>query len=283
MLNDFIEFVEKDKRQQRVREQRLFEEEEAGARMGWARQEVTRVMVERFGDESWPQSVLTFAQQYFAKVLYMAAIRDGVDSKSWEETLALLDRLLMLCVSGQMPAYNQWQQISGRFTEVLELAGCDRYQVDKSLEDIRAALKALVKSNDNIPLPKGELRLFDPAALNIPGKPPVDDKPDQEADMAALAQVDSLKYGTWIEFTTSGTKPLRAKYAGVVKANGVLIFTNRKALKVAEETRYRLARKLACGEARIVDASRLFDKAFDQVVHDIRSELSGGLRAGTLH
>jgi hypothetical protein len=78
-----------------------------------------------------------------------------------------------------------------------------------------------------------------------------------------------LKRGTWIEFLQAGGKKVRAKLTWVSPLKGVYLFTNSaasEALSVAPEA---LQGQLLRGEARLIEATSIIDRAVDHMVHSL--------------
>jgi hypothetical protein len=58
------------------------------------------------------------------------------------------------------------------------------------------------------------------------------------------------------------------------------VFTNRKGVKVTEESRRRLASKLKKGNVVVLDNNRLFDQAFDETVAQLKRSAASGKTLG---
>lgn len=93
--------------------------------------------------------------------------------------------------------------------------------------------------------------------------------PESPVDEAALAQVDALPVGAWVELR-EGDKPLRAKLAAKIPNVGKLIFVNRSGMKVAEFTRPGFAIALKRGGVKLLDDAALFDRALEAVIGNLR-------------
>ncbi len=92
---------------------------------------------------------------------------------------------------------------------------------------------------------------------------------ESPVDETALAQVDALPVGAWVELR-EGDKPLRAKLAAKIPNVGKLIFVNRSGMKVAEFTRPGFAVALKRGGVKLLDDAALFDRALEAVIGNLR-------------
>lgn len=87
----------------------------------------------------------------------------------------------------------------------------------------------------------------------------------------ALAQVDNLRVGSWVEFQEDEDHKLRCKLAAIIKPTGKYIFVNRTGMKVLEKTRTGLAIEFRRGAIRLLNDALLFDRALESVIGNLRS------------
>ena len=92
---------------------------------------------------------------------------------------------------------------------------------------------------------------------------------EAELDARALAEVDALKLGGWIELVEQGEKH-RLKLAVRINASSKLVFVDRHGLSRRELLRQDLKARIRAGEARILSAGAEFDEALSRVVGRIR-------------
>lgn len=98
--------------------------------------------------------------------------------------------------------------------------------------------------------------------------------PGQTPADRALERVDRLQVGGWVEFQQGGGKVLRCRLAAIIRATGKYIFVNRAGVKVADNTREGLALAYQRGELNMLDDGRLFDRALESVIGNLR-EMKG--------
>jgi len=81
----------------------------------------------------------------------------------------------------------------------------------------------------------------------------------------------NLSRGTWVEFRSPCVVPVRARLTWISPAKGVYLFTNQlasgNAVSISPEA---LAEQMRRGEARIIDASPLVERAVDSMLADLR-------------
>ncbi|HEX9392118.1 MAG TPA: DUF1631 domain-containing protein [Usitatibacteraceae bacterium] len=94
-------------------------------------------------------------------------------------------------------------------------------------------------------------------------------RPGQLDFNVTAAPVPELKRGTWVEFLHEGGRKIRAKLTWVSPLKGVYLFTNpgaSEALSVAPDA---LQNQFQRGEARVIDASSIIDRAVDHMVQSL--------------
>ena len=79
-------------------------------------------------------------------------------------------------------------------------------------------------------------------------------------------QVQALQPGTWLEFCFADEAMTRAKLSWISPMSGRYLFVNRRGLKVADYPPQELAVLLAGGQARVLAANALFDRAMSAIV-----------------
>jgi hypothetical protein len=79
-----------------------------------------------------------------------------------------------------------------------------------------------------------------------------------------------------VEFPQAGGGVLRCRLAAIIRATGKYIFVNRAGVKVAESNRDALALAYRRGELRVLDEGRLFDRALESVIGNLREMRNRG-------
>lgn len=93
------------------------------------------------------------------------------------------------------------------------------------------------------------------------------------AEKAAIDRIERLQVGGWVELQQDGHQ-VRCRLAAVIRATGKFIFVNRAGVKVAENNREGLVHAYKSGALTILDEGRLFDRALESVIGNLR-EMKG--------
>ena len=92
---------------------------------------------------------------------------------------------------------------------------------------------------------------------------------EAEAEQITL-RLESLRVGNWVDFRQEDGKMLRCRLAAVINGIGRYIFVNRSGIKVAEMNREDLALALAQKSVLLIEEDRLFDRALESVISNLR-------------
>lgn len=153
--------------------------------------------------------------------------------------------------------------------EVLETRQNER--VD-DLEDLDRQLAAHFGEQDGAE--PSSVQAAPPAAAPQPEPEPAVLAASKPSEERAQERVDRLQVGGWVEFQQAGGKVLRCRLAAIIRATGKYIFVNRAGIKVAENNREGLAKAYQRGELNMLDDGRLFDRALESVIGNLR-EMKG--------
>ena len=85
-------------------------------------------------------------------------------------------------------------------------------------------------------------------------------------DRSDWLQEQALPPGPWLEFSLTEDNLTRAKLSWISPMSGRYLFVNRRGLKVADYSPQDLAILLADGQARVLAANALFDRAMTAIV-----------------
>ncbi len=104
-----------------------------------------------------------------------------------------------------------------------------------------------------------------------------DEEPLPGASVAdpVLERIDQLQVGGWVELAQAGGM-VRCRLAAIIRATGKYIFVNRAGVKVAENTREGLAQAYRRAELIVLDEGRLFDRALESVIGNLREMRNRG-------
>ncbi|WP_461518757.1 DUF1631 family protein [Porticoccus sp.] len=277
LLLNFIDLVEKERRRVAVLEQRLMEEVAATEKINQAHQAVLKVLMERVQGKTLPRFVMNFAEEAWCKVLFLNHLRSGVDSQEWQQSIQLLDRLLELVHLGNRQK-TMVQTVLASIRESLESIAFDAYDLGRLMGAMEQYFSgentasngvednALLRGISANPMEDVYIQIL---RTDIPGNPGSQDDDEEEIDEQYLRRADSLSRGVWVELDDVDPSRRRCKVAGVILPAGTFVFVNRQGAKVSEKNRNRVARELKDDKLRMLDKSRLFDRALQGVVDDM--------------
>ncbi len=309
LLADFLAFTGDERRRSELLEQRTRDAEEGSAKAELARREVEHALNERLLGKTLPEVVVRLLQEGWSKVMMLTCLKHGVESPEWDAALNTMDDLvwsvaphedpearlrLLELVPGLLKALREgmasaafdpfstseffsqlenlhvqaFQRFKRPLPEVSEEAGAEvvpgadgeaallELPAEEEIEAV--AVPAMVEVIEEIVLlAPGENRAQEPEVV----------LPD---DDEALARVDSLGVGSWVEFQEDEEHKLRCKLAAVIKPTGKYIFVNRTGMKVLEKTRMGLAVEFRRNAIRLLDDALLFDRALESVIGNLR-------------
>lgn len=139
-------------------------------------------------------------------------------------------------------------------------------------EDIEPASGLPTFSNVTIqnPFGDGQIEVEEISLSDLPGVPELrsaKDSPSSKASGDQYSQsVTNLSEGDWLEFRDAEDNRTQAKLSYISPLKGTYLFVNRQGRKVGEYSLYELAREFRSGNAVVLDAVPLFDRAMSSLV-----------------
>ena len=94
VLADFVAFIEVDKRRTSLVEQRTVNAEDGKAKSEIARNKVQALLNEKVAGKSLPKVVITLLEEAWSNVMFLICLKDGEDSKNWQDAVRVVDELL---------------------------------------------------------------------------------------------------------------------------------------------------------------------------------------------
>ncbi len=309
LLADFLAFTGDERRRSELLEQRTRDAEEGSAKAELARREVEHALNERLLGKTLPEVVVRLLQEGWSKVMMLTCLKHGVESPEWDATLNTMDDLvwsvaphedpearlrLLELVPGLLKALREgmasaafdpfstseffsqlenlhvqaFQRFKRPLPEVTEETGAE---LVPGVEGEAALLELPAEEEIEAAAVPTMVEVVEEIVLLAPGESRVQEPevvlPD---DDEALARVDSLGVGSWVEFQEDEEHKLRCKLAAVIKPTGKYIFVNRTGMKVLEKTRMGLAVEFRRNAIRLLDDALLFDRALESVIGNLR-------------
>ncbi|MCF7201602.1 DUF1631 domain-containing protein [Pseudomonas oligotrophica] len=290
LLADFLAFVGDERRRSELLEQRTRDAEEGRAKAELARQEVEFALNERLLGKTLPEVVVRLLQEAWSKVLLLTCLKHGTQSEQWQAALDTMDELIW-SVTPHEDATSRARMLElmpgllKALRDGLTSAAFDPFSTGHFFTELEALhLRTMQQAEQPGSPPQAEL----PAAAAAPATPAMVEvveqivllapgesrEPEQQANLdaddEALARVDNLRVGSWVEFQEDEEHKLRCKLAAIIKPTGKFIFVNRTGMKVLEKTRTGLALEFRRGAIRLLNDTLLFDRALESVIGNLR-------------
>jgi hypothetical protein len=283
-------FQDTASRRAELAEQRVAESTRGREKLEQARRQAAREILTRIDGHTLPPLIHGVLTRAWANYLVLTILRQGEDSPEYKDALRFVNDF----IASTRPARDDESRRSLRQI----LPGIERslrrgltnvaFQ-DNDIERLLAQLhdyyrQQLGEIAPSAPAPA----TAEPAPLPIPDSvqplaastEELDEEEDAAIEMtpeasAELHQVRELRPGTWLEFTTRGDTPERAKLSWISPMSGRYLFVNRRGLKVADYSPHELARALAAGQVQVLDSNALFDRAMDAIVDRLSHPADG--------
>lgn len=270
------------------------EEVAATEKVNQAHQAVVKVLIERIQGKTLPRFLVSFAEDAWCKVLFLAYLRSGEDSDAWHTRIQLLDQLLAFAKSRQATEWDSGEDVHSLVEQIrqhLEDISYDPYDSGRLVGAMEQYFRegsfkgekhAAEKRRES---PLGETSenllkevLVESLRTDIPGESPsLGENEDvaEDIDDQYLRRADSLTSGSWVEFPGEEPSKRRGKVAGIISPSGTFVFVNRQGFKVSERHRHAVALDLQNKKIKPLEKTRLFDKALEGVVKEMHHHRSG--------
>ena len=283
MLSELTATIQRDRKQSESQSRRALEEIAAREKINWAHTRVDDELLSRLGKQKVPELVREFAETCWSKVLYMAHLRFGEGSSSWQDALTVFDMLVahsrsqhdeseeetltsLLDVIDQRLRHIAFD--AGKRTKMLEkLRAMLMPPAEPSVEDdLTAQLKRILVSSLSTDLPGSNIRHEVESAESI----------NEELNHRLTA----IRRGSWVALNDEQGEQQgaskRGRLTGIVGPSWKYVFVNNKGELVAERSRARLAVELLDGKVAVLDNSHLFDRALNEAFREIKGRSAAG-------
>ncbi len=301
LLADFDEFYQQQQARLAAMDARTREAEENRARAETAKTLVQQALNRRLNGLKLPFSIVRLLQEGWRHVLYLSALKEGVESESWKQAVKVVDALIwsMLPPAGDAQWIDRLKAVSPKLINSLRkgltAVNFDTHQLEVLLAEIVKSHEEII-SGINAPL----VEILDPADTNAAKRadatPAVSieqaiSTPKVEVKAVALpaAEVSTIytgetlpptdpnviavrrmAVGTWVEFVqTEGA--IRHRLVAKIHSSEKLIFANKRGIKAAELSMMQLAIELSQNRAIILtEQPQMFDRALLSVVDGLK-------------
>ncbi|MFC5579650.1 DUF1631 domain-containing protein [Rhodanobacter terrae] len=283
LLADLQQFQEINKRRSELAEQRVAESTRGREKLEQARRRAAREILDRIGDQKLPPLVHGVLARAWANHLVLTLLRQGETSPEFRSALRFVDDFIASTRPATSPESRQaLRQMLPSVERALRQGLTNVAFQEQDIERLLGQLHTYYRQQLGETLDATEVVTVDEDAAmqSIPDSiQPVidrgtaaDDPADGEETVEAPLdspewhQVQALQPGTWLEFCLPDEAMTRAKLSWISPMSGRYLFVNRRGLKVADYAPRELAILLTDGQARILAANALFDRAMTAIV-----------------
>lgn len=284
LLNDFNTFIEAEKSQRRVAEQRL----------AAAKETVAHEIEKRIGESELPFSIRSFMTTAWKDVLTLIHTRDGNEGMAWKAALQLADDLVWSVqpkLTGKQTSrlIQLIPKILNGLQDGLMLIAYPRPDKERLLLELerlhltslkgdqgrstvttdkaapaaqpRNSIDQLIDDLSTVPTLMEDIVLQESVAQITEEAPGFDEHTDF---------VSELKVGVWVEFIQENLKTVRGKLAWKSEVLGEYTFVDRMYKVVADKSTQELAADFRNQRATVVEEVPLLDRALDAVVKGLK-------------
>ncbi len=261
LLHDFSDFYKQQQQRQDLIEKRTREAEEGRARAEVARAMVQQTLARRLRGRPLPAIVLQVLQEGWVQVLYLACLRQGVDSDAWKQATKVADALIWLAQPGDASwrerALTLQDRILVSLRKGLQGAAVEPQKVQAWMDELaRGILQSHTESG------------WTTAVADVAVEEETAPVPTQRDEFNDL--VEALPVGAWVERLEQDPAD-RCKLVARIRLVDKLVFTNQRGIKALEISSVDLAAQVRGGHWRLLDKQgRVFDRALDTVVGALR-------------
>jgi hypothetical protein len=284
LLADLQQFQDTNKRRSELAEQRVAESARGREKLEQARRRAAREILDRIGERKLPPLVHGILARAWANHLVLTLLRQGDASPEFRSALHFVDDFIASTLPVTHAQGRQaLRQVLPGIERALRQGLANVAFQEQDVERLLGQLHTYYRQQLGETLGETEIVTVDEdaAMLAIPDsiQPIIDSDAtptstidDQEETVEAPPdspewhQVQALQPGTWLEFCVGDEAMTRAKLSWISPMSGRYLFVNRRGLKVADYPPQELATLLAGGQARILAANALFDRAMNAIV-----------------
>lgn len=234
-------------RKAEMAERRQVEAARGRERLAIARLRADEAIDEILGGNTLSPFYNAFVRHTWIDVLSLAYLRGGEESDGWKELLEITRRI---AEAGLLDDASALPDSS------IERVGRALEQVGYHQDDAAAIAAALRPGSDAAVRERLREKLSERARLGEDAMAAGEDARalKHPEEQQAYERLRNASLPAWIEYTHDPEHPLRRRLAWIGETSGQALLVNRRGLRAGEETLVELARKLATGDAQILDA-----------------------------
>ena len=225
---------------------------------------------ERIGNRDLDPFVQRLLATYIHEFLFKLVLREGPEGQPWKSVISTIDVMLWtMQPEKQAGDFERFKRVNPRLLEnlrkFLRIGGASKteiFKIIRQLQQIQEFTFYQAEAGIMPPQSKRQQSISSTAILSTRGRKEI---PPLKRDDPALAQIDNLPLGSWIEFRGTSGERLRCTLASKIESIDKLFFSNSEGLRVLEISRLTLAHELKAGTVRIVSEGFIMERAMESV------------------
>jgi Protein of unknown function (DUF1631) len=264
LADELEQFREQEKQRLKQHHQRLLTAEKGKQQTDIIQRQVRLAIAEITQDLDLHSSVQRVIDQAWFRVMYVSALRYGIDSKPWDEVSHTLTDLVI----ATQPYFNQAERDHG-----LASLSALKQRVRAGLESIlfdAAATQDIVDLVDKTIRALTQDASKKSTAQIVPIPTALDQTSTHLPETVFIEQAKSLSEDVWVDLTLADGQDIRCRLAAIMGDHDLYVFMARDGKVVAEKTLAEVAQGLAQKSLVLHNNHKLFDLALAQVVEGIK-------------
>ncbi|ABA58574.1 Protein of unknown function DUF1631 [Nitrosococcus oceani ATCC 19707] len=306
LQKEFSEFLSAEQSKTKIIEERTQQAEEGKSRVAEAHIQIQKEIETRAQVSRLPETMTALLHQVWSKIPLLAYLREGPNSKDWQQNIATLDKLawtlvpkqtgeerkkLLITIPGLLQelrlGFSQVQcnpMDTVRFFKTLEAChiSCirasshrDSHFTEKQITTATNSKHLTLNADQSKPAlsprdqPNSRSR---EETHDIPLSSPIKQKsgpPSPEKDKY-LQELAAVPLGSWFLFTHPKKQKRRGKLSIRIAGGGNYVFVNRAGAKILEQSASDLAQGMRLGHIKILADDLILDRALDSVLKSLR-------------
>ncbi|NKI18863.1 DUF1631 domain-containing protein [Spongiibacter sp. KMU-166] len=296
-LQDFSKFQRRAMQRAELLAQRAESAEGGRATAETARAYVAGVLDDKLASGNYPAVVHKILKDGWSKVLFISYVQAGPDSARFRDETELVDRLLWSVAPNNESGHrNELIEALPVLTETLRL-GFNRvslniFETGQWFEQLeRLHMAKLTRKSRGQPSTENRARVLDlddldaavaekfdriseaeegRTAHSLPLSGDTEESRSAAKPREMASGLANLRVGNWVDLTVADGKMQRCRLAAVINGIGKYIFVDRAGIKVCEHDLRSLTAALESGDLVLIDDDRLFDRALESVISNLR-------------
>jgi hypothetical protein len=287
--DEFNAWWQQEQRGAQIAEQRTNQVTRGKEQLRSAKQTVVEELNKRLRRQKVvPEAVMSLLEDGWKDVLLLNYLRQGADSKEWQESLEIVDRLLW-SVQPKSDYAERQQLLRGipellrNLRERLNSISFDQHKMARLFKELQNCHIGCLRGGDPNLIhgagtsPSSAQEIHFPDSQLVSGNSQLNQMADEaisEHD-EYTEQARELTVGSWLEMQDGAVKN-RVKLSWKSKVTDTYIFVNRKGMKAMELTTANLSRRLREGSAKLVEISDtpIIDRALDAMLTALKNTTS---------